>query len=47
MQKQNYLANPNNFGTKIFVMFYLRKCIPTLDVFVHKIRKLWAFEVLK
>ena len=30
------IANPNNFSTKIFDTFYLRKCIPTLDVFVRK-----------
>ena len=48
MLKRKILASPNNFGTKIFVTFYLRKCITTLDVFVNKfIRKLWAFEVLK
>ena len=36
MQKRKILANPNNFGTKIFVTFYLRKCITIHDVFVHK-----------
>ena len=36
MQKRIFLGNPNNFGTKIFVTFLLRKCIPTLDVFIHK-----------
>ena len=36
MQKRKILANPNKFGTKIFVTFLLRKCVPTLDVFVHK-----------
>ena len=36
MTERNILANPNNFGTKIFVTFLLRKCIPTLDVFVYK-----------
>ena len=35
-KKRNSLANPNNFGTKIFVTFKLRKYMPTLDVFVHK-----------
>ena len=47
MQKRQFLADPNNFGARIFVMFLLRKCIPTLDVFVYKIRELWAFKVLK
>ena len=37
MQKGKILANPNNFGTKIFVTFLLRKCITTLDVFVHEL----------
>ena len=36
MQKRKNLANPNNFGTKIFVTFLLRKCIATLNVFAHK-----------
>ena len=36
MQKRKHLANQINFNTKIFVKFYLRKCIPTIDVFVHK-----------
>ena len=35
-EKRKFLAKPNNFGTKIFLMFLLRKCIPTLDVFNHK-----------
>ena len=34
--KRTFLANPNNFDTKICVTFKLRKCVPTLDVFVHK-----------
>ena len=36
MQKRKKIANLNNFGTKIFVTLLLRKCIPTLDVFVLK-----------
>ena len=47
MQKGKILANPNNFGTKIFVTFLLRKCITTLDVFVHELEsygplKFWS-----
>ena len=29
-EKRFFLARPNNFGTKIFLMFLLRKCIPHL-----------------
>ena len=36
MKNRKFLANPNKFGTKIFVTFKLRKRILTLDVFVHK-----------
>ena len=35
IQKRTFLANPNNFGTKIFVTLYLRKCM-TLNAFVNK-----------
>ena len=38
MQKPNILANPNNFGTKIFVM-ELKNSIPKLDVFRSQILK--------
>ena len=36
MQKEDFLLNPNTFGTKLFVTLQLKKCITTLDVFVHK-----------
>ena len=41
------IANPNNFSTKIFDTFLLRKCIPTLDVFVRKqeLMGVWSSEV--
>ena len=45
--KQNISAKLNSFGTKLFLSFLLRKCIPTLDVFIHKQRsyrhpKFWS-----
>ena len=36
--KKDFFEMPNIyiFGTKLFLMLLLRKCIPTLDVSVHK-----------
>ena len=30
----------NNFGTEMFILFLLRKRIPTLDIFIHKIKEI-------
>ena len=37
MHNRKISANLNYFGTKMFLMYLLRKCISTLDVFVHKL----------
>ena len=39
------LAKSNNFGSKLFPLFKLRKHMPILDIF-SKIKEIWAFEVL-
>ena len=36
MQNRKSSANLNYFGTKLFLMFQLRKCLPMLGVSVHK-----------
>ena len=40
MQNPKISANLNYFGTKMFLVFLLRKCLPTFEMFCLQIRKL-------